>query len=194
MKKPWWIRTVGILALLCAALAAGMFFTPPSPRTGIGQVAGVYFFGSAAAVLFAAWAVMSFVIYVIGRAARQSAAIQRDVLKEFGESYLRGGLPADHRVTNMAGNVELKQSPAAAPVTPSQNAGVWDNPPTNITCDGCKRPHAMLYCKRHSRFMCFPCAARHDAEDCSYVAAGREFNKSRRQPAASRPVGKVLGI
>jgi hypothetical protein len=171
-----------------------MFFTPLSTITAMGQVGGLYFFGFAALILFAVWVVTSFVIYVAGRALMQGAAIQRDVLEDFAKTLMYGGLLAHAQVRETVGNVELKQGAHPAPVTPAQESDVWDNPPTKITCDDCKRPHAMLYCSQHSKFMCFPCTARHDTEGCSYIAAGRELNKGRKQPVTAKPVGKVLGL
>ena len=170
MRKPWWVRAIAYIGwLIVGFVVAGLIFTPSS-------LTEQQFYSMAmallviAALLFVAWSVVSGIVWVINRATRTNAAIQRDVL----------------------GDLAKKMRPQAVTSVESNNEQVWDNPATKIKCDGCGRYHAMLYCNQHGKFLCFPCVARHDSDTCWYKAAGRAIDDSHKQPSGPKAVGNVL--
>lgn len=170
MKKPWWVRAIGILGWVCVALLGLSFFMwftgGQNPAfAGAGIVLSFLAVG-----FFVLWAVISFVLYAIRSGVKQQAAIQRDVM---------------HDAIKHLGPQAVKQPPAA-------RSDVWDNPATKIRCDGCGRFHAMLFCRVHNQYLCFPCLAKHDTEFCDYRAAGRMVDDAHKQPAAAPAVGSVL--
>lgn len=120
--------------------------------------------------LFVAWVLIIGMIWAANRSARTQAAITFEVL-------------ADSFRTMQA---------ATAPESSSR--GVWDNPPTGIICDDCKRPRAMLYCRKHKATLCFQCTGKHDAEDCLYIAADRHAQGPQQETTGTKSMGSVLGI
>lgn len=172
MRKPWWVRVTGFLGLLGGAATVVIFNTV---RTMPGNVVGgafLLFFLLLTVGLLGLWAVMSFVLVVAGRAGRQSAAVGRSVENDLMKAMKVQAAPGPRAV--------------AEPT--------WDNPATKIRCDVCGRYHAMLYCFRHSLFLCFPCCAKHDQAECGYVASGRKVDDAHKEREGVGARGKVLGI
>ncbi len=120
--------------------------------------------------LFVAWVLIVGMIWAANRSARTQAAITFEVL---ADSFKNLG---------------------SATAPESSARGVWDNPPTNIICDDCKRPRAMLYCRKHKTTLCFQCTGKHDAEDCLYVAADRHTQGPEKEAPARKKIGSMLGI
>ncbi|HET7102288.1 MAG TPA: B-box zinc finger protein [Terriglobia bacterium] len=170
MKNPWWLRLMGPVAGLSAVMFGvsitvwNGFFMQP-------RMLPVLVAWAALTVgLFLAWVLITGMIWAANRSARTQAAITFEVLAD--------------SFKNMGS--------AAAPESPSR--GVWDNPPTDIICDDCKRPHAMLYCRKHKATLCFLCTGKHDAEDCLYVAADRHAHGPQKETTATKRIGSLLGI
>jgi hypothetical protein len=172
MDKPWWLRLTGVVTLVSAtllgvgvALSPGFFMKP--------WMLAVFLAWTIVTVgLFMAWVLLSGMIWVAKRSARAQAAITCDVLADLAKT--------------------MQLQTATAPELPER--GRWENPPTDIICDECKRPNAMLHCEKHKVTLCFPCTGRHDAEDCLYIAADRHARGPQKQTKRMRTIGKVLGI
>ncbi len=120
--------------------------------------------------LFLAWLMIAGMLWAGSRSARTQAAITFEVL---ADSFKNMG---------------------SATAPESSSRGVWDNPPTDIICDDCKRPRAMLYCRKHKTTLCFQCTGKHDAEDCLYVAADRHAQGPEKEAPARKKIGSMLGI
>lgn len=170
MKNPWWLRLTGLVAALSALVFAVSiavwhgFFMQP-------RMLPVLVAWSVLTVgLFLAWVMIAGMLWAGSRSARTQAAITFEVLAD--------------SFKNM--------SSATAPESTSR--GVWDNPPTDIICDDCKRPRAMLYCRRHKATLCFLCTGKHDSEDCVYIAADRHAQGPQNETAATRKSGSLLGL
>lgn len=170
MKKPWWIRVIGILGLLFAASTVVIFNVERTMPGNMVGAAAFVIFAFLSVALLGAWAVMSFVLYVMRHAGKQQAAIMRDVASGLG--------------TNFPGG------PVSVPQPPQ--AEVWDNPATKIKCDGCGRYHALLWCGYHMKFLCFPCTGKHDSVDCFYYAAGRRLDDAHKQTSAPQNLGHAV--
>src|SRR5690348_12299517 len=80
MRKPWWVRAVGLLGWVCAVLWVAAIQLKPTPQGAFGQLVLIGVLPYLVFWLWVLWGVMSFVLYVVGRAARQRAAILRDAL------------------------------------------------------------------------------------------------------------------
>jgi hypothetical protein len=170
MKNPWWLRLIGVVSALSAlvfgvSIAVGHgFFTQP-------RMLPVLVAWAALTVgLFEAWVFIVGLIWASNRSARTQAAITFEVL---ADSFKNMG---------------------SATAPESSSRGVWDNPPTDIICDDCKRPRAMLYCRKHKTTLCFLCTGKHDAEDCLYVAADRHAQRPEKEAPARKKIGSMLGI
>jgi hypothetical protein len=94
MRKPWWVRAVGLLGWVCAALWVGVILQKPTPQTALGQLVLFGVLPYVVLGLWLLWGAMSFVLYVVGRAGRQNAAILRDVMAEAGKPFPGGPVPA----------------------------------------------------------------------------------------------------
>lgn len=172
MKEPWWLRVIGLAALLSAvalvvriAIYPGLFRMPSMlPFLVAWTIVTVG--------LFVAWVMIRGMIWVANRSARAQAAITCDVLAELVK--------------------RMQMLTGTAPEAPE--SGAWENPPTGIICDTCGRPNAMLHCEKHKATLCFPCTGKHDAEDCSYIAADRFVQGPQRQTRQTKTLGKLLGI
>ena len=151
MKKPSWLRYFGLGALVSvAALGVTIAIDPGLFRMPL-MLPVLVAWALVTIGSFMFWVLIRGMIWVAERSARAQAAITCDVLADL--------------VNRMK---MLTADPAEAP----QN-GSWENPPTGIACDTCGRPKAMLYCRKHKATLCFPCAGKHDDEDCAYIAADR---------------------
>ena len=80
MRKPWWVRAVGLLGWVCAVLWVGVIHQKSTPQSALGQLVLFEVLPFVVLGLWILWGVMSFVLYVLGRAGKQNAAILRDVL------------------------------------------------------------------------------------------------------------------
>jgi|GEM_PF-3719323 len=170
MKNPWWLRLMGLVAVLSAILFVVSivvwhgFFTQP-------RILPVLVAWSGLTVgLFLAWVMIVGMLWAANRSARTQAAITFEVL---ADSFKNMG---------------------SATAPESSSRGVWDNPPTDIICDDCKRPRAMLYCRKHKTTLCFLCTGKHDADDCLYVAADRHAQGPKKETTATKKIGSLLGI
>ena len=170
MEKPWWLRLIGWMALVSAFLLGAAVAVLPSFFMEPRMLPVLVAWAAVTVGLFLAWMVIVGMIWVANRSVRTQAALTFEVL---------------------ADSFKLVQ-PEATPGPRSR--GVWDNPPTGIICDRCKRPHAMLYCKKHKKTLCFPCTGKHDAEDCLYIAADRHAPAPQSQMMRTKTMGGVLGI
>jgi len=170
MKNPWWLRLMGLVAPLLAILLGVSiavwhgFFMQPRMLPVLVAWAGL------TVGLFLAWVLIVGMLWAANRSARTQAAITFEVLAD-----------------------SFKNMGSATAPEPSAR-GVWDNPPTGIICDDCKRPRAMLYCRKHKATLCFLCTGKHDAEDCLYVAADRHAQGQQQETTGTKSMGSVLGI
>jgi hypothetical protein len=172
MDKPWWLRLTGVVTLGSAtllgvgvALSPGFFMKP-------WMLAIFLAWATITIGLFMVWASIFGMIWVAHRTGRTQAAITFEVLAEL---------------------FKKMESQLTTP-TESPETNAWDNASTGIICDGCKRPHAMLYCKRHKVTLCVQCTRRHDAENCLYIPADRHAGGPQKQTVEAKAMGKVLGI
>jgi hypothetical protein len=172
MEKPWWLHLTGSVTLASATLLGVGIAISPSFFMKPVMLPVFVAWATVTVALFMTWVSIIGMIWVANRTARSQAAITFEVLANL--------------VNKMQGQ------PAAAAESPVTS--VWDNPPTGIICDGCKRPHAMLYCKKHKATLCFPCTGNHDAENCLYIAADRHTQRSKKQTIGTKTMGRVLGI
>lgn len=172
MRKPIWVRAIGWAGWLMVAVFGVTFYAWYGSANDSALAAGGTVALVIALALFVVWGLISFILKVIGWNARAQADKASLTLQGLG------------RVANLA----------PAPAAPAPRADVWDNPPTRVKCDGCGRYHAIMICGAHRQYLCFPCMARHDQHDCSYVAAGRYLDEEHKQPAEPRQTGKVLGM
>ena len=124
MKNPWWLRLMGrrcgpLRVMFGVSIAVWHgFFMQP-------RMLPVLVAWAALTVgLFVAWVLIAGMIWAANRSARTQAAITFEVL---ADSFKNMG---------------------SATAPESSSRGVWDNPPTGIICDDCKRPRAMLYCRK----------------------------------------------
>jgi hypothetical protein len=107
LRKPWWVRAVGLLGWGCAALWFGVVFMKPIPQTTMGRVVIFDILPLLVLGLWLLWGVMSFVLYVVGRAAKQNAAILRDALAATGKPFPVGPTPAGSRVSKALDQISL---------------------------------------------------------------------------------------
>lgn len=170
MRKPWWLRLVGVAVFLLLLALIGSWFLPPSSLDRTQLIESQFVLVFITFVLSVVWALASAVLWAIRKNARAQAAVSRDVISDTIK--------------------KLRPEPVRAAASPGTEP--WDNPSTKIKCDGCGRYHALLLCRAHNLFMCFPCVARHDTNACFYGAAGRWVNADHKQPATSERVGGVL--
>lgn len=172
MKKPSWLRFVGLGALASAvALGVSIAFDPGLSSTP-SLLPIVAAWAVVTAGLFMFWVLVRGMIWVADRSARSQAAITCEVLADL--------------VKRM--QLLTSDAPEAA------ETGAWENPPTGIACDTCGRPKAMLHCRKHGATLCFPCTGKHDAEDCAYIAADRHVQSLQLRAGAPKMIGKLLGI
>ncbi|HKT12180.1 MAG TPA: B-box zinc finger protein [Terriglobia bacterium] len=170
MKNPWWLRLMGPVAALSAIMLGVSlafwhgFFMQPRMLPVLVAWSGL------TVGLFLAWVMIAGMLWAGSRSARTQAAITFEVLAE-----------------------SFKNMGSISAPEPSSRGG-WDNPPTDIICDNCKRPRAMLYCRKHKVTLCFLCTGKHDAEDCLYVAADRQARGPRIETTATKKIGSLLGI
>lgn len=172
MKKPWWLRLIGFVALLSAlALVVSIAISPGLLR--MPWMLPVLMAWTLMTVgLFMAWVLIGGMIWVANRSARAQAAITCDVLADLAK--------------------RMQTLTVTDPDVPG--SGTWENPPTGIICDTCSRPNAMLHCEKHKVTLCFPCTGKHDAEECLYIAADRYVQGSQKQTKRTMTIGKLLGI
>lgn len=172
MKKPSWLRFVGLGALASAVVLGVTLVTYPALFRTPSLLPVLVAWTTATVGLAMFWVLIRGMIWVADRSARAQAAITCDVLAD------------------LVNRIQLLT--ADAPETP-QN-GAWENPPTGIACDMCGRPKAMLHCEKHKATLCFPCTGKHDAEDCAYIAADRYAQGLLKPARAPKMIGKMLGI
>jgi hypothetical protein len=170
MKKPWWLRLIGWVALISAFLLGASVAISPAFFMGPRMLPILVAWAAVTVGLFMAWVLIVGMIWVATRSVRTQAALTFEVL---------------------ADSFKIVQ-PEMAPAAPRRS--LWDNPATGIICNGCKRPHAMLYCKNHKKLLCFPCAGKHDSEDCLYIAADRHAPNSQEHVSGTKDMGRVLGL
>jgi hypothetical protein len=172
MKKPWWLRLIGLAALLSAAAVGVGFAISPGLFRMPWMLPVLVGWTLVTVGLFMAWLLVGGMIWVANHSARAQAAITCDVLIELVK--------------------RMQLQPATGLELPER--GAWDNPPTGITCDKCKRPNAMLHCEKHKVSLCFPCTGQHDVEDCRYIAADRHAQGPQKPTSRTKTIGKLLGI
>lgn len=170
MKKPWWLRLIGWGALISTFFLGVSVAISPAFFMGPRMLPVLVAWAAVTVGLFMAWVLIVGMIWVATRSVQTQAALTFEVL---------------------ADSFKIAQPETAAAAHPTS---LWDNPATGIICSGCKRPHAMLYCKKHKKLLCFPCAGKHDKEDCLYIAADRHAPNKREQSSGPKDMGRVLGI
>lgn len=172
MEKPWWMRWIGGATLVSAGLLGVAIVMSPGFLMKPWMLAAFLAWATVTIGLFVVWVSILGMIWVANRTARSQAAITFEVLADLFK--------------------EMQRQPGTAMEAPERS--VWDNPPTGIICDGCARPHAMLYCKKHKATLCFPCTGKHDADNCFYIAADRHSQRSKKQAIGTKTMGRVLEI
>lgn len=172
MKKPSWLRYFSSGALVSAvALGATIGIYPGLFRLPL-FLPVLVAWTVVTVGLFMFWVFIRGMIWVADRSARSQAAITCDVLADLVK--------------------RMQMLTSDAPEVAAN--GAWENPPTGIACDTCGRPKAMLHCRKHRATLCFPCAGKHDAEDCAYIAADRHVQGLQLRGRAPKMIGKLLGI
>lgn len=148
MKKPWFVRLIGWVDLAFWVLLVFTVYTWAEGFHTWQVSLGLWFSGFAAVVLFVVWAVPSALLWGMQRHAIAQAAA------------LAGGAAAS------APRAPLR--PVAAPrAVPQQTPGL-----IVPVCDGCKSA-SILHCCRHEQNFCWPCLARHDSDECTYIKSWR---------------------
>lgn len=143
MRKPWWMRAMGWLALLVFAMNCFVLYEYSTSLQFHGQELGVVGLWGIGFILGLAWAASSAAVWLINRNARTQAAVTRDVIER-----------------TLAGRLETAklELPLAE---------------TGVVCNGCKSVRAVIHCSSHRLTLCWRCAIQHDSPVCGYIIANR---------------------